>query len=519
MRTSPQGPSRRLLLAGGLGVAGVSLFSLTGCQSAVDAGAGDAAAGPVRGGVLNLAANADAQPAFVLANRAGNWLWRRLVFEPLAEIDASGTPQPVLAKSWAFDEARTKVTIELRDDAKFHSGRALTAADVKFSLEQAAIPANASQLAAVAQKITRIEADGDHRVVLTLDRPTDSLFDLFHLTMIVDSETFAGLADGAKVVGTGPFVWKEWKPGASLSLERNPSYRVPERPYLDGVTVSVITDPTALQSALRGGRVQLAAGIGTKDAGLLTKDDKFSLENAGGVFYPLGLDVTAAPFDKKEARQAVAYAIDRERIKDQVFGGDATVTDLWWSPGQDGYPQDLATKYSYDPAKARELVEKAGVKGAKVPITLANLPIPQSIFEIVQNNLREAGFEPVAEVLDTAQFDARQVEGKLGPAFLLLHGMVGFSAATILDAMPSLRAGNPSKFTTDEYDDLRTAVQEATDDTRATALSGLSDYMLDEAFSNVTVVANQYHVKARALAGVQVVALGSVVATDAYLTK
>lgn len=518
MRTTPQGPSRRLLLAGGLGVAGASLLSLTGCASAVGEAAGPAS-GPVRGGVLNLAANADAQPAFVLANRAGNWLWRRLVFEPLAELDGSGAPRPVLAKSWTFDEARTKVTVELRDDVKFHSGRAMTAADVVFSLEQAADPVNASQLAAVAKKITKIEADGDHRVVLTLSRPTDSLFDLFHLTMIVDRETFAGLADGSKVIGTGPFVWKEWKPGASLGLERNPSYRVPGRPYLDGVTVSVITDPTALQSALRGGRVHLAAGIGTMDAGLLTKDEKFTLENAGGVFYPLGLDVTAAPFDKKEARQAVAYAIDRERIKDQVFGGDATVSDLWWSPDQDGYPADLAKKYSYDPAKAKALVEQAGVKGAKVPITLANLPVPQSIFEIVQNNLREAGFEPVASVLDTAQFDARQVKGDLGPAFLLLHGMVGFSAATILDAMPSLRAGNPSKFAGAKYGELRAAVQEATDATRADALSGLSEYLLDEAFSNITVVANQYHVRAQALQGVGVVALGSVVATDAYLAK
>ena len=452
-----------------------------------------------------------------MANRAGNWMWRRLVFEPLAEFDAQRQPQPVLAKSWQFNADRTSVVLTLRDDVKFHSGRAMTAEDAVFSLEQVKDAKNASQLRAVALKLTKIEATGPHEVTITLDRPTDSLFDLFHLTMVVDRESFAKIGDGSQVVGTGPFVWKQWKPGASISLERNANYRDPQRPYLDRVEISVIGDPTALQTALRAGRSHLVNGLSTADIKALREDPNFALENAGGVFYPFGLNVTAAPFDKKEVRQAVGWALDRERIKAQVFGGDATVADLWWTPEESGYPTELATRYGMDLAKAKALVEQAGAKGAKVPIAFANLPTMKSLFEIVRYNLEQIGLAPEAVALDVAEFDARQVKGTLGPAFLLLHGMVGLSAATILDAMPSLRAGNPSKFTSAEYDRLRTAVQEAGDAGRGTALATLSNYLLDEAFSHITMVAPQYHVRSAALQGVRTVALGSVVATDAFL--
>ncbi|MEV4412819.1 ABC transporter substrate-binding protein [Catellatospora sp. NPDC049609] len=513
MPSSPVSVSRRALLAGGLSTA---FLALTGCRSAVDEPATTGTGGPVRGGTLHLAASADAQPGAVMANRAGNWMWRRLVFEPLAELDDQRRPQPVLAKNWTYNAERTQLVVDLRDDVVFHSGRPMTAEDVVYSLEQVKDAKNASQLRAVALKLT-VKATGAHQVTITMDKPSDSLFDLFHLTAIVDKDTFGKIADGSTVVGTGPFVWKQWRPKAGISLERNPKYRIADRPYFDKVEVAVISDATALQSALRGGRAHLANGLTSTDIAALKVDSAYALENAGGVFYPLGLNVTAAPFDKKEVRQAVGYALDRERIKAQVFGGDANVSDLWWTATENGYPKDLAAHYSLQLDKAKALVEQAGAKGAKVPIAFANLPTMKSLFEIVRFNLEQIGLAPEAVALDTAEFDARQVAGTLGPAFLLLHGMVGFSAATIVDAMPSLRTGNPSKFAEPRYDTLKAALQQADENARPKALTDLSTYLLDSAFSHVTAVAPQYHVRSAKLSGVTTVPLGCVVATDAYL--
>jgi peptide/nickel transport system substrate-binding protein len=515
--TVSRGPSRWLRTAA---ITVAAALVMSGCAvSRAETAAPPAADEPVQGGTLQIAAAADAQPQFVMANRAGNWSWRRLVFDSLVQLDENSEPQPLIATDWEYNDDRTELTLTLRDDVVYHSGRALTAADVVFSLEQVKLPANASQLAGVAKNIASVTATSDTEVIITLAAPSDSLFDLLDLTPIVDSETWATIGDGKTVVGTGPFTWEQWVPGASLTLAANEQYWAESGPYLDEVSISVIPDSTALQSALKGGAADLVIGMAQSDVMRLADDTDYVLEDAGGVFYPFGIDVNQAPFNTPEARQALGFAIDRERISDQVFGGDALLTDLWWTPGSPGYPDDLAQHFTYDPDKATELLEESGAAGADITITFANLPVMKSLFEIVQNNLAEVGLNVTAEALDLPDYDKRQVDGNIGQSFLLLHGMVGFSAATLVDAMPSIRAGNPSHFDTPEYNDLKSAVRAADDTTRADALAALSEYMLEQSFSHIIAVAPQYHVHTARLQGVDVVSLGSVVATDAFLSE
>lgn len=485
---------------------------LAGCAPAAD-GADPA---PVEGGTLQVAAAADAQPQFAMANRAGNWSWRRLVLESLVELDKGGQPQPLLATSWDYDESRTLLTLELRDDVTFHSGRAFTADDVVFSLEQVQDPANASQLVGIAKNIASVTATGDHQVEVQLAAPSDSMFDLLDLTPVVDADTWAQAADGKEIVGTGPFTWEEWSPGVSLSLGANADYWG-EGPQLDGVEISVISDATALQSALKSGTADVAIGMAQSDVQLLADDDAYELAEAGGVFYPFGLDVQQAPFDDPAVRRALGYAIDRDRIAKQVFGGDASGANLWWTPGSPGYPDALASTYGYDPEKARQLLAEAGASGASINIVYANMPVMKSLFEIVQNNLSEVGLTVSGEALDLPEYDKRQVDGTIGQSFLLLHGMVGFSTATIIDAMPSIRATNPSHFAAPEYEELKAAVRGADDATRAAAIEALSEYMLDEAFNFIIAVAPQYHVHSADVKGLRVVSLGSLVATTAHV--
>jgi peptide/nickel transport system substrate-binding protein len=152
-------------------------------------------------------------------------------------------------------------------------------------------------------------------------------------------------------------------------------------------------------------------------------------------------------------------------------------------------------------------------------ITYANLPVMHNLFEVVQNNLSEVGLDVTGNPLDVAEYDRLQVEGALGQSFLLLHGMVGFSASTITMAMPSIRPGNPSHFDTPEYTALVGALAQATDDTREAALAELSQYMLDQSFSHVVVVAPQFHVHSTSVNDLGVFTLGSLVATETFLTE
>ena len=196
--------------------------------------------------------------------------------------------------------------------------------------------------------------------------------------------------------------------------------------------------------------------------------------------------------ESRELRQAIGFAIDRQRILDQLFDGVGNGSALWWSENQPGTTEEPTNRYSYDPDKARELIAAAGAEGAEIDITVIGLqPVP-ALYEIVQNNLREVGLTPVGNVVETAAFDQGRTAGDLGPTFMQIHGLQGFSAATLVDTLPALRDGNPSRFDPPRYRELKNALQAAQDeDAYAAALQELAGFMLDEAFSHIIVHTNR----------------------------
>lgn len=454
--------------------------------------------------MLTIVNPSDAQPNNILPIRAGNMPWVGNVFEALFQLDQTTLePQPVLATAWDMAEDGLSMHITLRDDVTFHTGRPMTAEDVKYTIEVAQDPATSSQFGFIARDVSSIEVASDTELQLAFNKPLANIFEFFSRTPIVDKDTYDQRVDGSQVVGTGPYKFVEWQPGASVLLERYEGYRDPEAGSIPKIEIVIISDPTAAISALRSNRGQASLQMQPRDVIEFSNSPQFQLLQTGGSIYPFGLDVTQPPFDNKLVRQAVAYAIDRERVNDQIFDGMGIATDLFWGVGSPGYDEGLATHYSYDPDKARALLAEAGVSDVPMPIALHALPSQRAIFEIIQNNLNEVGFKVEADILDVATYDQRQVAGDLGPAFLQLHGMVGLSSATILGAAPAVRQGNPSNFWPDEYVALREAVQTArsTEETAAAVLA-LSEYMLDEAFSLPIVQAATVNVLSSSVTGV-----------------
>ncbi|WP_119696136.1 ABC transporter substrate-binding protein [Microbacterium halotolerans] len=466
-------------------LAGLTALALgvTGCASAVQQqNETESAAEPVAGGILTVAQAQDAQPNNLQAGRQGNASWAANVFETLTAYDENREPQPLLAEDWTIADDGLSIDIVLRDDVTFHSGRALTAEDVKYSLEYNA--ASSSQVAFVSEGISAIEVTGDTTLTLTFDEPSPSLFDLFEYAFIMDSETAeSGLDDGSAVIGTGPFTFENWSPGSEITLKRYEDYWG-EPAYVDGIDISVITDSTAMLNAVRSERSQLAIGMNTQDVRTMSSNAGFTTTPTSGAVYPLGLNIDEAPFESKDVRQAVQFAIDRERIADQVFGGSATPTNLFWAPDTPGYPEEFDDAYAYDPDKATEMIESAGAKGATVEITVISLPANTSVAEVVRSNLEEVGLKPSINVVENAAFGEQQIAGELGAAFLPLHGLNGLSPVSLINVLPSLREGNSSHFWTDEYAQLRDALADAQDDeARSGALLELTEYMVDEAFT------------------------------------
>ncbi|AEQ51277.1 ABC transporter substrate-binding protein [Pelagibacterium halotolerans] len=459
----------------------------------------------------------DAQPSNVMPGRAGNFPWIRNVFETVFDLDpVTYEPVPVLASDWTVSDDGLTMTLTLHDDVTFHTGRALTTDDIRYTIEVARNPETAHQLGFIAEQIEEIEILSDTEMVLHFSRPLSNIYEFFARTVVVDQETYDQRSDGSQVIGTGPYTFAEWSPGARIRLERYEDYRDPEAAAIESVDIAIINDPTATISALRSNRAQVAMQVSPNDGLEFSNSPMFNVVPTGGAQIPLGLNVEMPPFDNKLVRQAIGYAIDRERINQQVHDGLGTPTALFWAPGSPGYNETLANHYSYNPDRARELLAEAGVENPAITIALHALPGQRAVFEIVQNNLRDVGFDVQADIVDTPTFGQRQIAGELGPAFIQLQGMVGLSVPTLISSVPGIRQDNPSHFWTEEYAALREDVENAVGtDELAAAVEALSEYMIDEAFNLVLVQSPSLYVTSTDVEGVTFASTGALVLIDA----
>lgn len=518
MNTTKSFRRRRLVVAAALGAVLIS----AGCASAVEQ-ADQAAANSAaqEGGTLVVAQANDAQPESFLSPALGNITSQYAVFETLTLIDTkTGEPKGVLAKSWTMAQDYKSMDIELRDDVTFHTGRKMTSADVIYTIQQVQNPANTVGTRFIAEQIASATADGDYGVKLTFKRPLPNVFDLFEIMPVVDQQTFANYKDGKQVVGTGRFVWKSWTPGGKLELEKYPDYRDAKGTHLDRIEIQVITDPTAELAAVRSGRVQYAMSMSALDTRTVSEEPGYELVKSGGAAQSIGFDVTKAPFDNKLVRQAVQYAIDRDRVVEQVEGGEAEATALPWKTSTLGYDVKQGEHYTYQPDKAKQLLAEAGASGASFSVVVPDIPESVAIFEIVQNNLKEVGLTATAEVISATDYDQRIAQRNLGAPMFLMRNSNALSPASAVVSRPELLADkNNSQFTTPEYTEVVNAVTDAlTDDDRKTALKEYNDYFLDQAFALPVLTRSTLSVRTAKVDGITSTIQGFIDLDTAYLT-
>ena len=171
------------------------------------------------------------------------------IFEGLTRFTPDGAVVPLLAKSWDISEDGMTYTFTLQDGVTFHDGTAMTAEDVKFSLDRARAEDSTNAQKSLFSTISDIKATEPQTVVVTLSEPNGSL--LFNLAwgdaVIVAQESVETLKTAP--VGTGPYRFNEWVQGDRVELVRNPNYWG-EIPELTSATIKFISDPTAAFAAM-----------------------------------------------------------------------------------------------------------------------------------------------------------------------------------------------------------------------------------------------------------------------------
>lgn len=498
---------------------------LSGCRSAVQQqGAQDVVVPdtPQDGGTLVAAQGQDPAPGSFLKTSIGNILAEYSVLETLTRIDQkTGKPEGVLAKSWKVAADGKSMDVVLRDDVTFHSGAELTADDVLFTLKKVRDPATGAANQPVAAAISGMKAVGDDELKLTFSRPLPNIYDLFETMPVLNPDTYDKYAAGEVVDGTGPFEWTSWTPGAKVVLTKYPKYRDADDIHLDKIQINVITDPTAMVSAIRSGRIQYGVGMGALDAYALSRQPGFQLITAGGSAIPLTFDVRDKPFDDKRVRQAFQYAIDRERVDRQVEGGQATAASLPWRTNTIGYDDQQAGRYRYDPDKARTLLARAGVKHLSLEMVTLNTPEATGIFQIVRNNLEAVGVDVKAVPLAAAEFDGRLASGEMGAPVFLQQASNGLSpAGAVVGRAELLADGNLSHYGDDRYTELSRHLTVATGEHDQTAaLHAWNDHFLDQAFAVPLITRPSMTVASRAVRGITSTQMGFMDLNHVWLAR
>jgi len=444
--------SRRAFLRGTTALSG--LLVLPGCESAVeqerraDRGAGR------DGGRLVIGTLTDVDPKTLYTQSITTMTIGLLVYDTLIRYDRhTRIPAPSVATSWATSPDGLRVTLSLRTDVRFHSGRPLTAVDVAYAIRTYASVEAGSQLQATAQVITAIDTVDPHVVVLHLAHPVPNLFDLFEFMLLVDSETAADLRAGAALIGTGPFVVADRRIGAQTVLRRNERHwRGPAK--VDGITLRVIRDMDALLTSLRAHQSDLVIDVSPQSLRPFGAGDLYRVESEDvyDVAYYVGVNTNDSALADRRVRQAISFAVDRDRLLAEVFVGRGFASSAPWAMSSPAYSDAAAQHYRRHLEAAKTLLAAAGPP--RGPLLLSyptGLAVAPNIAAIVANNLAEVGIAVTLDPREQATFSPfiRSGEAQL---WINPHGFGQSDPVTLATgAAPFTPAGNLSGFASPEY--------------------------------------------------------------------
>jgi peptide/nickel transport system substrate-binding protein len=344
------------------------------------------------------------------------------VFDSLVRFDRSLRLTSSLALRWINPDDRTW-RFFLDPEARFPDGTALTAADVKFSLERVRSLAG-SQLMGLARHIVSASVVDDHTIDLHTDTPIAILNSLAFIPIASERYvTAAGAQVGEQPFGTGPYRLVRWERGKTIVLEANEHYK--PRPAIRRVEFLFAKDEAAVLQALTTLKPDLGAllrwSLREELEKRLSGDQRIVAADGLGVFY-LQLNVRPHvagrpgrnPLQDRRVRRALALATDiAELVREGIHGTGHPATQLV-APQVFGFDPSIPAT-AYDPEAARKLLAEAGTPSLEVPI-LAQQRRVHGVEEILIRQWSRAGVKGVLKTLPDAAYQTALDTGAFSAA-------------------------------------------------------------------------------------------------------
>lgn len=354
-----------------------------------------------------------------------------LVYDGLVRMNGDLLPQPNLATKWEQVDPTT-LMVTLREDAKFHDGKPLTADDVVFTYTTILDPKLASNAASLFAPIQSVEAVGPNQVKFTLKHPYAPLLSYLDIGIAPKHVVDAGQDISSTPVGSGPYKFVRWDRGSEIVLEANPDYPS-GAPGTKEIVFVTLGDNTARAQALEAGDLDMImTPLSPDDVQRLAGDDRFVNTKLPGLTVTYLNFNTASPvLADPKLRHALGKLVDQDVIVNQIYGGlDIPGTSVLIPPSAWSYTAEIKQP-SFDVEGAGKMLADLGwtagsdgilqKDGQKLTITLSTNSEDSAriqTIEYIQNVMQQVGIDAKVEIADFPAWIANVRSGKFDIALL-----------------------------------------------------------------------------------------------------
>ena len=347
---------------------------------------------------------------------------RNLIFNSLVKKAENFDYVGELASEIRTSEDGKIVTFVLRDGVKFHNGKGFTSADVKYTFDELFRSKGNKSFAFFdtvnkeqIPHIVSIETPDPKTVVFSIQRPALKNQLLSNLVAIPIISEGTSADQKANPIGTGPFRFVGFDQSQNtVELAAFPEYwDTPAK--VQKLKVRTVTDASALQAELQTGGVDVApvpSNLPPDSLKVLSALPNLKVEQFDGsnIQY-VGINTQSPPLNNVKIRQAIGYAIDREKIIKELLSGQAKIAYSILPATSWAYT--AGTQYGYDPGKAKQLLQEAGYKNEPIKFKFASGNAAYNSFvQAIQSSLLDAGLNVEVEPLDSTTLRDQLARGQ-----------------------------------------------------------------------------------------------------------
>lgn len=440
---------------------------------------------PSHGGSLTVGIGSSLADFDPYNHLAVNFPMMASLYSYLITYDDKYQPSPDLATAWKMADDKQSADITLRETT-FHDGSPVTADDVVKGIERALDPKLGISETATASIIKKATASSNNVVHLEFVAPTaESRFlDFMYWFPVIQGSKNSAEALQKAPAGSGPFMLDSYSPGVSLTMKRNPHYYQSGEPYLDQLTVRFFDNNDAVVTALRGRSIAGALALDARFNSEL-KDDYTVVQGAqGGLIDLFRMNPLTPPFDNKMVRQAIARAIDRDRIIKQVQGGVGQPVYTSFPPNNPAFSEDDMKKVAFDLDAAKQLLTQSGGKMSGTVDVASSDAAATNALLIIKEDLGTIGFELTLNTMDQTTVNSNYLAGK--EQSVVRASSNAYASPVGITQDSGFRLANNALWKDElpaDYKDAIAALEAAaTDDEVRTATDKLNAVLIDEAW-------------------------------------